>query len=226
MEKTIFDLIPDFDLLLEKIPFRDLDTEKKKIILRFFSEEEYGKLQEMILLSKQNILQGKTALKPNPDIKHRILMDHAPHRPLAARPIFRFLTYRIPLYQAGLAASVLLLIIFYFLLRSIPSPGETVLADTVYLDKIITRKDTVWVEKSSGPRVTHTNPESKGRALLAVHKSTTGQETPGNNSERTSQFALRQMRDAIARIAPLTAASQNNPISSDTLLLKLVAAVY
>lgn len=226
MEDNIFNSIPEFDRLLEDTPFEGLSPEQKEIILRHFSGEEYEKLREMIRLSKHPAITQRKPLVPDPAIREKVLASAQTRERKVTATVSSFLRYRIPLYHAALAASLLLLIVFYFLLRSERSLRETVLPDTVYIDKVITQKDTVWVEKSPKATVSQNKELLKGKEVKTLRKTSTQAETPGNESERSSFYASRQLRYAIERITLLTAARQSDPISSDTLLLRLVSTVY
>lgn len=226
MEKDIFDLIPDFDLILEKSAFRDLNPEQKEVIRGYFSEEEYAKLREMIRISKQYNLAGKPTLKPNPAVKERIFENLAPKPPRAARVISDVLNYRIPLYQVGLAASVLLIFFFYFMLRTESSLRQTILTDTVFKERVISQRDTVWIEKPflrdrSTERSAHVNHETREPVLTGASP-----EKGGLGSVPVSIYARRQMKDALSRISLLAATPHENSISTDSLLLRLVTAVY
>lgn len=218
MEENIFDALPDFDRLLEQKSFKSLSDHERELVLQFITEEDYTQFRESVLVAKQEKNSRTHPLSPDPSVKNRLLqtfrfVETSPSPPLPG--VFsRFLSYGIPVYKAGIAASVLLFLVFYLLLQNYRMAGQLAVADTVYIDKPFLLKDTVWLEKPQvkiplrvKANLHHPGTRSGGLTVLAI---------PEN------QLYASQMRDAMSRMSVISELGKDKSVSQDTSLMKLV----
>lgn len=126
----------------------------------------------------------------------------------------RFFNYHIPLYQAGLATSVLLFFVFYLFLQNYRTPGQVAVADTVYVDKPVLLKDTIWLEK---PQV-----KNPGR-VKTDHRHPEFMKTPAVQSVPENQLYTSQMQDAMNRMSVISGLDKDKSVTHDASLMKLVA---
>ncbi len=217
MEENIFDALPGFDRMLEQKNFEALSGHEKELVLQFITEEEYNRFREVILVSQQGKLSGKPLLTPDPSVKNRLMQTPGPaekaqHTSLHG-PLSRFLNYSIPLYQAGIAVSVLLFLSFYLLLQNYRMPGQVTIADTVYVDKPVLKKDTVWLQKQEVDK------PGKLQAEKQPHK--TGN-TKAFQSLPENQLYASQMHDAMSRMSIISGLGKDKSVNHDAGLLKLL----
>jgi hypothetical protein len=125
----------------------------------------------------------------------------------------RLLRYRIPAYQAGLAASVLLFFLVYSFIRTHHLSVQLATTDTVFIDRPVTLTDTVWLEKPVEPA-----PKMTGSS---VHR--TSREKEPVDERVDNPLYTRQMEEALARIAAITELSKDKPGFRDAALMKLVS---
>lgn len=174
----------------------------------------------------------------------------SPGAETAPGALTRFLTYRIPLYQAGLAASVLLFLVFYVLLQNYRLPGPVAVTDTVYVEKPLMAKDSGWNERPEADKqqesqraldkrseankqkqtqaVQHRRPEGKDREVMQDgRQQIKGRLKPGDAMK--TQFLpenplyASQMQDALGRMSVIAAIGKEKSMDRDAGLMKLVS---
>jgi hypothetical protein len=217
MEENIFYALPGFDRMLEQKTFEALSSQEKKLVLKFISKEEYNSFREAVLVSQHRKFNVEPPIVPDPLVKTRLMQTLGPaEKSLPASPVgtlSSFLKYSIPLYQAGLAASVLLFFVFYLFLHTYHMPGQVAVTDTVYVDKPILLRDTVWLEK---PAV-----KSPGREMTHHRRTNTRNTTAAQSLPENSLYAS-QMQDAMSRISVISGLSKDKSVNHDAGLMKLV----
>jgi hypothetical protein len=218
MKENIFNALPGFDRLLEQKPFDSLSEMEKEEVLKFITEEDYNLFREAVLVAHHGI----PPIAPDPSVKNRLLQTSFPvekSQPASTSgTLSRLLNYSIPLYQAGIAASFLLLVVFYLLLQNYRMPGQVAIADTVYVDKPILRKDTVWLEK---PEVS--KPE---KAMAEKHQRKIYKKNPIEQPLPENQIYASQMRDAMSRMSIISSLGKDKSLTRDASLMKMVAVGY
>jgi hypothetical protein len=215
MEENIFDAIPGFDRLLEQKSFEALTGREREQVLQYISPEDYSRFRQAILVAQHERLKDELPIVPDPSVKSRLMQRSG----AGERPPFRFipptfsriLGYRIPAYQAGLAASVLLFLVFYLLLQKAPVPARLAIADTVYVDRPVLLKDTVWLAPPPHPPLAPPNTPSKPGTPRSARQ------MPEN------QFYASQMQDALVRMSVISGLGKEKSVNNDARLLKLVA---
>jgi hypothetical protein len=204
--------------MLEQKTFESLSRDEKELVLQYISEEEYNRFRETVMKTQHSMRNSEPLVAPDPSVKSRLMQTFTSDEksPPANVPgnFSRFLNYRIPLYQAGLAASVLLFFMVYLFLQNSRMPGQVVVADTVYVDKPILKKDTVWVEK---PEV------NKPEKLQRVQHHSKTRNTRTTHSLPENPFYISQMQDAMKRMSVIVGLGKDKSVNHDTGLLKLVA---
>jgi hypothetical protein len=221
MEENIFDALPGFDRMLEQKTFEELSDRERNLVLQFITEEDYTLFRESVVISQKRRSNGDpaTTITPDPSVKNRLMQTFRPDEnspsPTVPGTLSRFLSYRIPLYQAGLAASVLLFLVFYLFLQNYRMPVRVAVADTVYVDKPVLLKDTVWLEK---PEV-----KTPERVRADHHHPGSMSSTPAVQSFPENQLYATQMQDAMSRMSVISGLSRDKSVSHDAGLMKLVA---
>jgi len=158
----------------------------------------------------------------------------SPGAETAPGALTRFLTYRIPLYQAGLAASVLLFFVFYLLLQNYRLPGPVAVTDTVYVEKPLMAKDSGWNERTDVNQATETQaaqvqrPEDNDREVVqAGGPQIKGLLKPGDalNTQSPPENPLyaSQIQDALGRMSVIAAIGKEKSMDRDAGLMKLVS---
>ncbi|MEI6455672.1 MAG: hypothetical protein WCO93_05235 [bacterium] len=221
MEENIFDALPGFDRLLRQKSFDELSGTERDLVLRFITEADYTRFRESVMVASNRRGSGSPAatITPDPSVKNRLMQtfrqDENSVPDTAPGTLLRFLSYRIPLYQAGLAASVLLFLVFYLFLQNYRMTGQVAVADTVYIDKPVLMKDTVWLEK----------PEAKtpGSARADHHHPGSVSSTPAGQSVPDNPLYARQMQDAMSRMSVISGLGRDKSVTHDAGLMKLVA---
>ena len=222
MEENIFNALPCFDRILEQKNFEALSGHEKELVLQFITEDEYNRFREAVLVSKQGKLSREPSLTPDPSVKRRLIQTFGPGEksPPATIPgsLSRFLNYSIPLYQVGLAASVILFFMFYLLLQNYSMPGQVAVADTVYVDRPVLQKDTVWLGK----------PEENKREEVQAGVQPRKQQPESRNAMAAQSlpenlFYTSQMQDAMNRMSIISGLGKDKSVNHDAGLMKLVA---
>lgn len=209
MEANIFDAIPGFDRLLEQKTFEALTCRERGQVLQYISEEEYNRFRQSVLVAQHGTLRRKSPLAPDPSVKSRLMQRSG----TAEGFLSRILGYRIPAYQAGLAASVLLFLVFYLLVQNDPVPAVIAVADTVYVDRPVLLKDTVWLEKSRGKR-----PES----AKAGHPPHNTGDIHFTQSMPENKLYASQMQEALGRMEVISGLDKDKSVNHDARLMNLV----
>jgi hypothetical protein len=218
MEENIFDAMPGFDRLLEQKPFEALSIREREQVLQFISAEDYNRFRECVLIAQSGKPRRESLIAPDPSVKSRLLQtfvsDDKPPAKSTAPSFPGFLNYRIPVYQAGIAASVLLFLVFYLLLQNYRMPVRMAVADTVYVDRPVLLKDTVWLEKSLV-----NSPETAN----VRHPHTRTRDIPSTPTVNGNQLYARQMQDAMDRMSVISGLGKDKSVNHDAGLMKLVA---
>ncbi len=217
MEQNIFDALPGFDRMLEQKSFEELSSQEQALVLQFITAEDYTLFRKSVLAAQQRKSAGDLPITPDPAIKNRLMqtfrsVDMAQSASVP-RTLSRFFSYRIPLYQAGLAASVLLFLVLYLFLQGYRMTGQMAVADTVYVDRPVRLMDTVWLEKPEVnkpgmvPAENH-HPETRSAAAI--------QPLPEN------PLYASQMQDAMNRMSVISGLGKDRSVDHDSGLMKLV----
>jgi len=217
MEENIFGALPGFDRLLGQKTFEELSSRERDLVLQFITEEDYALFRESVLVARQWRSRGELPVIPDPAVKNSLMQTFRPveKSPPATVPgtLSRFFSYRIPLYQAGLAASVLLFLVLYLFLQSYRMPVMLAVADTVYVDRPVRLRDTVWLEK---PEV---NRPGMVPAVIRNHKAGSA---PVFHFLPENPVYDSQMRDAMNRMSVISGLGKDRSVDHDAGLMKLV----
>jgi len=155
------------------------------------------------LSGKKRIMAGLSDGKPSFDREG--LMAGRPEGSRAAgpagSPVAYWLTRRVPLYQAAIAASLLIILLLAFLLPARFNASRLAVTDTVYIEKTIRITDTVWLpddrdDGSPGHSVSDPGPARQPQGSAAGYRKDDAHHpgTPGTD-------ARRQGADGLARTA-------------------------
>jgi hypothetical protein len=218
MEENIFDAIPGFDRLLEEKTFEALSVREKDQVLQFISREDYNRFREAVLVAQHGKRRQEPPVTPDPSVKNRLMQhfgsESIPPSGSIILSLSRILNHRIPFYQAALAASVLLFMVIFLLLQNHRMPLRMAVADTVYLDRPMLLKDTVWLEKSreKSPETAKVNPS---------HPETKNPSFPQSINE--NPLYTRQVEDAMRRMSVISGLGKDKSVNRDAGLMKLVA---
>jgi hypothetical protein len=218
MEESIFDALPGFDRLLEQKSFEALTAQEREQVLRYISADDYIRMRDAVLVTQHGTRRSASPVVPDPSVKSRLMQRPGARGNSSLRSVHRsfsrIIGYRIPAYQAALAASVLLFMVIYLLRDNDRIPARIAVADTVYVDRPVLLKDTVMSEKSRG---NSTKPAKTGRPH---HK------TGENNLTRPiaeNRLYASQVRDALDRMSLITGLDNDKTVNHDARLMKLVA---
>jgi len=218
MEENIFDALPGFDRMLEQKTFAALSERERGLVLQFITEEDYTRFRESVRVVQPGRDSREHPLTPDPLVKDRLMQtfSSAGISPSSTVPgmLSRFLSYRIPFYQAGLAASVLLFFVFYLFLQNYRMARQVAIADTVYVDKPVLLKDTVWMEKPEG---------NKPGKVQAENRNPETRNTPAVQSFPENKLYASQMRDAMSRMSVISGLGKDKSLTHDAGLMKLVS---
>jgi hypothetical protein len=218
MEENIFDAIPGFDRLLEEKTFEALSGRERDQVLQFISREDYNRFREAVLVAQHGMHRREPHITPDPSVKNRLMQQFGSESTPPSGSIFlslsRLLNHRIPFYQAAIAASVLLFMVIFLLLQNPRMPLRMAVADTVYVDRPMLIKDTVWLEKSeeNSPeteRVSHSQPETRDHSFA--------------QSINENPLYTRQVDEAMRRMSVISGLGKDKSVNHDAGLMKLVA---
>jgi hypothetical protein len=142
MDEMMFDKMPGFDKLLKSKDFDDLSESEKSLVMQFMSREEYEALRIPIHNAYRVFSKESENIIPDPRIRQQLLDKFGSMKRPGANPslIRKVFTYRIPVYQAGIAAVMLLCIAIYFgRVRSgiTESSGLAIKTDTIFIEKLV-----------------------------------------------------------------------------------------
>ena len=217
MEENIFDAIPGFDRLLEEKAFEALSNRERDQVLQFISREDYNHFREAVLVAQHGMQRREPPITPDPSVKNRLMQhfDSESMPPSSSIPLSlsRLLNHRIPFYQAALAASVLLFMVIFLLLQNHRMPVRMAVADTVYVDRPMLLKDTVWLEKSG-----EIGPET----AMIRHARTEPRDPVPARSINENPLYTRQMDDAMRRVSVISGLEKDRSVNNDAGLMKLV----
>ncbi len=134
MQKDIFQLIPDFDQLLENKTFDELSISEKAAVMQCITPEEYEQYRNAFVMLKTEIKQ-KHRIKPDDNLRHLLLTAFDNKYSYKTDSYFkRIVTYKLPVYQVGIAAALIIAFVWFF-----NSPAEKInyvnTCDTVYVEK-------------------------------------------------------------------------------------------
>ncbi len=120
----------------------------------------------------------------------------------AGSPVAYWHTRRVPLYQAAIAASLLIILLLAFMLPARFNASRLAVTDTVYLEKTVRITDTVWLtddrdDGSPGHSVSGQEPARQPQGSAAGYRKDDAHHpgTPGVD-------ARRQGADGLARTTP------------------------
>jgi hypothetical protein len=135
--KAVIDLE---ELLLTK-DYQMLNPEEKEYVDRVWTQAEYEDQRAVITGSHLFFHTDSKEIKPHPRVK--AALDEAFGARFRKPILHRILTYRVPLYQPGIAAAILLL----FMIRTGREPAVVVRETPV----IVYRTDTVRITEETRP---------------------------------------------------------------------------
>lgn len=128
--------IPELILeLIEKKSFNELTDEEKATVIGSMTEDVYESYHAAVVSSKLFLSHDFSGKYPDMDLKNSILdeFDRKIHKKSII--LYRVFLYKMPVYQAGIAALVAILLVYFLTLISAEKPN-----------RFITRTDTVYIK--------------------------------------------------------------------------------
>jgi hypothetical protein len=139
MDESIFDKVPGLDELIQYKDFDELSDSEKALVMQFMSIEEYDDLRIPIRKASALFADEMSSVSPDPEIRRQILDRFSQDLKITEKRDWKgVFYYKIPLYQAGLAAMMLICLALY-LGSAWSKKGEKM--------QYVTKLDTVFVEK-------------------------------------------------------------------------------
>ncbi len=210
MQKDIFQQIPNFDQLLENKTFDELSISEKEMVLQHITPEDYEQYRSAFFKLKSEIKQQQ--LKPDL-LRKKALMQafDQKYNQKSDTFIMRFVNYKIPLYQTGIAATLILVFVWFF-----HNPVEKIkyvnTTDTVYVEK------PVYTEVVKKPElIKEVKPEQK-TAVKQASKKTLPTEKPNYYKENLANNILSKMQSVHEM-------KRGNNIGKDSVLLAWIMPV-
>jgi hypothetical protein len=219
MDETLFDKMPELMSLLESRPFAGLSAAEQEKVLRHMSREEYEEMHGIIGQSRQRFATESRAFRPDPEIREQLLAAlerrYTPRQSKGLR-LREIVTFRVPVYQPVLAAT-LLFFLFFFLLHT---PRETI--------RTIAVTDTVYV-KQPVPAVQPAQ-NLPGKSAIANHESLKPQRVQPvqpRSARRTVATVSHDLyvENAYQKIRLFAPVSSGRSARSDSALVKLLVTV-
>jgi hypothetical protein len=143
MENEFDPIAEQLQELIQQKSFEALTPAERDFVLEQTSEEDYRVRRAVIENSEELFDEERPLLVPNPAIKARVKEQIKSEEEEERRVplVVALFSYKIPAYQAGIAAIILLGLLIYR--PEIKEAGKTTKGETVYVDRI----DTLYVEK-------------------------------------------------------------------------------
>ena len=225
MDENNPDLPGGIDRLLERKAFGELSDSERTRVLSHLREEQYTRLRRTVLLARDTAEQR---IQPDPWVKERLMATFDKELPAekrdSRRTVSRLLIRPVPLYQAGVAASLLLAVLFYFLLKQDDPGSRVAVADTVYIEKILPGSDTVRQGDALLPAEKGSMPHRAVRSGPSAPPEPTRYAVAGNTGGNS--YPQQQMEEALERVVRVSDLERGRSRMQDTSLLHLLVAVY
>lgn len=225
MDENDPDLPGGIDRLLERKAFGELSDSERTRVLSHLREEQYTRLRRTVLLARDTAEQR---IQPDPWVKERLMATFDKEIPAekrdGRRTVSRLLIRPVPLYQAGVAASLLLAVLFYFLLKQDDPGSRVAAADTVYLEKVLPGSDSLRRETAPPPERVGDMPHRPARSNPPAAPDPTRYAVAGNTGGNS--YPQQQMEEALKRVARVADLERGRSRIQDTSLLHLLVAVY
>lgn len=159
--------------LIETKPFNELTEEEKATVIEFMSEDDYESYRATVASSKWILSQDFSGKSPDMDIKNSILDALDRKFQKKSNIFYRVFLYKMPVYQAGIAALFAILIVYFITLTSAENPSPLISrTDTVYIKVPVPETGTenhintpVRQEKTTYQRKSESNPISHNEAF-------------------------------------------------------------
>ena len=171
MQKDIFQTIPDFDKLLENQAFDELNLTDKEKILQCMTAEEYDLYRDSFFMLKKEI-KSVQSIHTDTDVKKFLIKAFNKKygkKKLTSGLLSTVLNYKLPVYQTGLAAA-LILAFFWFGNQTADKIKYVNTIDTVYVEKpvVALKSDIPSVQTKSVDQIVvqrNKKPTTKGKML-------------------------------------------------------------
>lgn len=138
MQKDIFQIITDFDELLECKAFDELSIAEKEKVLQCITPEEYEQYRNNLFILKSE-MKFRDSIEPKSDIKQSLMQAYDRKygkKKVVSGLIFAALNHKLPVYQVSIAAALIIVFLWYY-----NRPEEKIryvnTTDTVYVEKPI-----------------------------------------------------------------------------------------
>jgi hypothetical protein len=212
MQKDIFQLIPDFDQLLENKTFDELSISEKKAVMQCITPEEYEQYRNAFVMLKTEI-KPKHRLKPADDLRKVLL--NAFDKKYSHKPdnyFKRIVTYKLPVYQIGIAAALLFAFVWF-----IDSPTEKI--------NYVTTCDTIYVEKPVYNEIVKKQ-EVNNETIVATK--TTEKQVPKKRivNEKPNYYKEYLANNILSKMQTVSNMKKGKNIGKDSVLLAWITPVY
>jgi len=171
-------------------------------------------------------MEKKHLIEPDPAIKESLMEAFDRMYPAGRKTsVVRFshlANYPIPLYQATLAASLLILVMFFFLLQGRQPALTVAVADTVYIEKPEQPATSESRTVQSGAKDYRVKEYLGNQITEETARQNNGQPRPPLSENR---LYVRQLDEALDRIPLILSQGRERSPEYDLDLLKLVAVV-
>lgn len=210
MQEDIFQQIPDFDQWLENKSFDELSISEKEMLLQHLTPEAYEEYRNAFFLLKSGI--KKQDLKP--DERRKTALMHAFDQKYNKKSDSRFMqiiNYKIPLYQTGIAAALILAFVWFF-----NNPSEKI--------KYVNTTDTVYVEKPVYTEVVKNQEITKDKKVLqkAVVKQSGKKIKP---DEKPNYYKEYLANNILSKMQTVQEMKRGKNIGKDSILLAWIMPV-
>lgn len=210
MQEDIFQQIPDFDQWLENKSFDELSISEKEMLLQHLTPEAYEEYRNAFFLLKSGI--KKQDLKP--DERRKTALMHAFDQKYNKKSDSRFMqiiNYKIPLYQTGIAAALILAFVWFF-----NNPSEKI--------KYVNTTDTVYVEKPVYTEVVKNQEITKNKKVLqkAVVKQSGKKIKP---DEKPNYYKEYLANNILSKMQTVQEMKRGKNIGKDSILLAWIIPV-
>lgn len=187
MQKDIFQIIANFDQLLENKTFDELDISEKEMVLQHITPEEYEQYRNAFFMLKAEI-KLRNKLIPDTDMKASLMQAFdQKYSPKADNVFMRMINYKMPVYQIGIAAALILAFVWFGKI-----PAEKI--------KYVNTRDTVYIEKPVYTEIVKEQPIVKENSstpkkpLIQTAKKQITIEKPNNYKEYMANNILSKMQ--------------------------------
>lgn len=210
MQKDIFQQIPDFDQWLENKSFDELNISEKEMILQHLTPEAYEEYRNAFFMLKSGLKQQN--LKP--DERRKTALMHAfdqKYNKKSDSRIMQIINYKIPLYQTGIAAALILAFVLFF-----NNPSEKI--------KYVNTTDTIYVEKPIYTEVVKNQEITKERkALQKTVAKQSGKKI--KHDEKPNYYKENLANNILSKMQTVQEMKRGKNIGKDSMLLAWIVPV-